>query len=699
MTVAMLLLTCGRVALTRATVESFSAQNPDARDRFLLLHADDASPEPEIATLAQAHGFETVVTHATRRGFRTGIAEATAIAAARGADWVVTMDNDMQWVRPFPWRLFDWLTVTQPTIYALRLFGEWKDRAHRERCLNVHLGLGRRAVTWRRLVDAPEPTEVARIHWGGPLLATRIAELRALQAEPVQAGYDPRGDVRPEIQQSGRIAADIARVVENVAYHIGKGQRTARPGVVATTRAPAPFRTWSRPAPVPRAVVPASARVRPARYTPAWQATRAKYQAGSSRCLDLALARGPRPASLLDVGCGDGSLVARARALGIDAIGMDLSVEVETPELRHADLREPVDLGRLFDWVTCWEVAEHLPEAAADTLVATLARHLAPGGRLLFTAAHPHQGGDGHLNEQPAAYWRDKLAAAGLRFEPVETHALAAQWTAEARTTPWYGANLQVCTAPGTFVRVTPPPPRIAITMRTADRAPHPNYVGGTIARLIAQGLDPSAIHLCPTAPEIGWLEQELHGTPVTLHTPATRRTPNENGLAQIRVLDPRLYDWVLLLEDDLAFCADFLGSVQRWITKAARPDRQVYRLFTFRNRPPTSRTVYAYDWPLKNMCGTQAVLLRMAEARDFLEWGDRNLETWGGFRGNPRIAFDKLMAAWALATWPDRPGVLSHPMFVQHIGDISSLHPAAMRMDAQFAGTRWSFAPQEASV
>lgn len=699
MTIAVVLLTCDRADLTRATLESFARHNPEARGRFILLHADDASTTPTNAELATAHGFETVVAHPSRRGVRALRAAGVAVAAQRGADWVLVLENDWEWARPFPWALVDHLVTVHPEVYHLRLYGAWKERHQRNRCWAMHMGRGRQAVTWAPLRGAPEPTEIAEIHWGAPPALTRMREATQLCVAPAGTGYDGSGDVH-EMHASGRLTVKVARVVENVVFHIGFA-KTPGPGHVRpwSARAPRPA-TWSRPAPVPRRVPPAELRAhpRPARYTPEWQATRAKYQSGSARCFDLALARGPRPASLLDVGCGDGSLVRRAREFGIDAIGVDLAVP-DDPAFRQADLRQPLNLGRTFDWVLCWEVAEHLPADASGTLAVSLLQHLAPGGTLLFTAAHPGQGGDGHLNEQPAAYWRDHLAACGLHFEPVETHALAAAWTAEARTTPWYGANLQVFRAPGARVREAVTLPRIAVTMRTADRSPHPNYVGGTVARLVAQGMDPADLHLCPTAPELGWLERELYGLPVTLHTPETRRTPNENGLAQIRVLDPTRYDWVLLLEDDLGFCADFLGSVQRWLLKANRPDRNVYRLFTFRNRPPASRKVFAYDWPLKNMCGTQAVLLRMADALDFLEWGDKNLETWGGFRGNPRIAFDKLMAAWALARWPGRPGVLSHPMFVQHVGDVSSLHPAAIRMDSQFAGPRWRFAPEGATA
>jgi len=385
---------------------------------------------------------------------------------------------------------------------------------------------------------------------------------------------------------------------------------------------------------------------------------------------------------------------------------VDLSYPETAGALRHADLRVPVDLERTFDLVLCWEVAEHLPADSAETLCNTLLRHVTPGGILLFTAATPGQGGDAHLNEQPVTYWRQRLAARGLVPDSLLTMALAQAWTQQAPRTPWYGKNLQVFRAPGTgatFAAVTPVAlatlPRVAIAMRTADRAPKPNYIGGTIRRLLAQGIAPSAIHLCATHPDVRWLERELQGAAVTLHIPDRPLSPNENGLAQIRVLDSTSADWALLLEDDLGFCADFLGSVQRWIAKAARPDRHVYRLFGFSLRPPKNKAVVSYDWKLPGLCGSQAVLLRMDDAQDFLAWSDVNLETWGGFRGNAKIAFDKLLASWALARWPGVPGVVSHPLFVQHVGDVSSLHPRAVRMDNLFAGAGWRFAPQEATA
>jgi hypothetical protein len=54
------------------------------------------------------------------------------------------------------------------------------------------------------------------------------------------------------------------------------------------------------------------------------------------------------------------------------------------------------------------EVAEHLPENAADDFVASLVR-LAP--IVLFSAAAPYQGGQNHVNEQWPGYWAERFAA------------------------------------------------------------------------------------------------------------------------------------------------------------------------------------------------------------------------------------------------------------------------------------------------
>ena len=81
------------------------------------------------------------------------------------------------------------------------------------------------------------------------------------------------------------------------------------------------------------------------------------------------------------------------------------------------------------------EVAEHLPESAADGFCRTLA---SASDYLLFSAAIPGQGGVGHFNEQPLPYWVDKFWKLG--FVPIEP---IRPYIAEDRTIqPWLRQNL-----------------------------------------------------------------------------------------------------------------------------------------------------------------------------------------------------------------------------------------------------------------
>lgn len=117
-----------------------------------------------------------------------------------------------------------------------------------------------------------------------------------------------------------------------------------------------------------------------------------------------------KPTSMLDLGCGDGTMVKMAKGLGIGAVGVDI---LDTADVVH-DLTTPLELGeKTFDLILCIEVAEHLPKSAASTLMWSIGRYAHPNSRLVFSAAMPGQGGNNHLNEQPPRYWRSMLYEIG----------------------------------------------------------------------------------------------------------------------------------------------------------------------------------------------------------------------------------------------------------------------------------------------
>jgi SAM-dependent methyltransferase len=118
--------------------------------------------------------------------------------------------------------------------------------------------------------------------------------------------------------------------------------------------------------------------------------------------------------SVIDVGCGRGTWLAVFAEHGVaDVIGVDGDyvsrgrLEIPPDRFHGWDLSRPYLTDRTFDLAISLEVAEHLPETAADDFVASLTR-LAPV--ILFSAAAPYQGGNNHVNEQWPAYWSRRFA-------------------------------------------------------------------------------------------------------------------------------------------------------------------------------------------------------------------------------------------------------------------------------------------------
>jgi len=113
--------------------------------------------------------------------------------------------------------------------------------------------------------------------------------------------------------------------------------------------------------------------------------------------------------SVVDFGCGHGAWLSVWAAMGTSVTGIDgpyverRHLLIDAEDFHALDLAAPISLLRQFDLVQSLEVAEHLPAAKADQFVDTLTAH---GSCVLFSAAVPGQGGENHLNEQPAEYWR-----------------------------------------------------------------------------------------------------------------------------------------------------------------------------------------------------------------------------------------------------------------------------------------------------
>ena len=87
-------------------------------------------------------------------------------------------------------------------------------------------------------------------------------------------------------------------------------------------------------------------------------------------------------ASVVDFGCGQGAWLsvwrqlASAEVLGVDGDYVNReALLIDKSAFKPWDLTKPLGCERRFDLCQSLEVAEHLPEAAADTFVKTLVDH------------------------------------------------------------------------------------------------------------------------------------------------------------------------------------------------------------------------------------------------------------------------------------------------------------------------------------
>jgi len=184
------------------------------------------------------------------------------------------------------------------------------------------------------------------------------------------------------------------------------------------------------------------------RYTPEFFEGFAEDSARSSRVVLGHLFERYQPASVLDVGCGVGAWLDTAQKLGARAVrGLD-GPWVKPEQLRiGAENFERIDFEakdwpeiRPVDLAMSLEVAEHLTPEAGARLVTYLTES-APV--VLFSAAIPGQGGEGHVNEQWQSYWAGRFAERGFR------PSLALRWAVwtDNDVEFWYQQNLTLFVA------------------------------------------------------------------------------------------------------------------------------------------------------------------------------------------------------------------------------------------------------------
>lgn len=174
-----------------------------------------------------------------------------------------------------------------------------------------------------------------------------------------------------------------------------------------------------------------------------------KYEADSAEQFVEIVLKYYSPKSVVDIGCGAGIYLNEFNKKGIKyLLGIDGSPAaideflLDKEKLIIFDLAKKFEFNSVFGLCLCLEVAEHLEEKDADTLVETI---ISSSGDIIFSAAVPGQGprSIGHINEQPHKYWIEKFAREKYSYLKERTEIMKKEM-AEKNVVWWIVNNLMV---------------------------------------------------------------------------------------------------------------------------------------------------------------------------------------------------------------------------------------------------------------
>jgi hypothetical protein len=214
------LLTCERPNYSAVTSATFRRLNAEAikAGRLRLWHADDASATPGFREDVGRWGWAPLVHTSARVGVTDMVRRIARRLEHQGAEWMLLLENDWESARPLPWPVIE-AVQARGDIYALRLYGTHKGRGGTIPAGTRHRGRGGADPGWVDAVAGGETYQVGDIHWGNPPSVAKVAQVawlhKAARAE------------RDTIARSGAIDERVARVTENVFYHLGETRTPA----------------------------------------------------------------------------------------------------------------------------------------------------------------------------------------------------------------------------------------------------------------------------------------------------------------------------------------------------------------------------------------------------------------------------------------------------------------------------------------
>lgn len=155
-----------------------------------------------------------------------------------------------------------------------------------------------------------------------------------------------------------------------------------------------------------------------------------------------------RPTTLIDVGCGTGTLLSELQARDVLCRGLEYATAaIDACRSRGLDVRRfdvesdilPTDIGR-SDVAISMEVGQQLHPDSSDRYVDLLS---SLADTVVFSSAVPGQGDRSPRNEQTHEFWIGKFAERGFQLDDRLSTIWRDKWK-EQNTAPWFWSNVMV---------------------------------------------------------------------------------------------------------------------------------------------------------------------------------------------------------------------------------------------------------------
>lgn len=142
-----------------------------------------------------------------------------------------------------------------------------------------------------------------------------------------------------------------------------------------------------------------------------------------------------------DMGCGPGIYVQAIKEHVEDVKGYDIDERIKN--IPNLELKNLFEIDDPADLVICLEVAEHIETKFNKDIVESMYKNIKQGGTLIWTAAFPGQGGDGHINCQTRDFWLKQFTDRGLIYNHEVTESLK-EYIKQGSYMGWFLINLIV---------------------------------------------------------------------------------------------------------------------------------------------------------------------------------------------------------------------------------------------------------------